>query len=74
NCKFNYQVQLTFNRLFTFFKANSPSFLIQAIALRILVHWIGIPEQVALILTLGITIPLSFILITKGMTKDSQAK
>ena len=70
NCTLNYKVKMTFKTAITFIGANIPSFVIQAIALQVLVAGLGIHEKIALLLTLTITVPTSFILVTKGMIQN----
>ena len=69
NAKWNYQVSLSVQKGFTFLMANLPSFFLQAILLSLLVQVFKVREEIALLCTLFFTIPLSFILITRGMLK-----
>ena len=52
-----------------FILANLPSLILQGVVLHGLVHGMGAEEKIALVLTLGMTVPLSFMLVSSGMLK-----
>lgn len=70
NATWNYQVPLTIRRGLSFLGATIPSFLLQRGMLKVLVQSMGVSEYLAMFLTLGVTIPLSFLLTTISLLKQ----
>lgn len=70
NSRWNYRAELSLRSAYLFLIANLPSWGIQAISLWIWVRGIGVSEQWALLLTLMVTVPVSFICVTNNMLKS----
>lgn len=74
NSQWNYQVELSLRSAYLFLMANLPSWGIQSISLWVLVQRIDVPEQLALLLTLMVTVPVSFICVTFNMLRQHKNK
>ncbi len=73
NSKITYGVPLSLKQLMSFLMANLPAYLIQLIALIIMVERLQVPKSIALFFTLFITIPLTFILVSLSMVKSKES-
>lgn len=74
NSQWNYQVELNLRSAYLFLMANLPSWGIQAVSLWIWVQAAGVSEEWALLLTLMMTVPVSFICVTINMLKSKKKK
>ena len=69
NSRYNYHVPLSLKKFLRFSLANLPAWILQFVSLHIIVDLFQVPEKLALLSTLLVTIPLSFILITFSLKK-----
>ncbi|MGL4336607.1 MAG: GtrA family protein [Turicibacter sp.] len=69
NSTYNYKVKMTWRLFYDFVLANIPACVLQFVILNLLVGYLNINESIGLMVTLVITVPLSFILISMSMLK-----
>ena len=70
NSKFTYKIPLSLGQFFSFLLANLPAYFIQFLVLIIFVEGLDFSKTISLFLTLFITIPLTFILVSLNMVKS----
>lgn len=73
NSTLNYGVSMSWQLFKQFIFANIPAYLIQFFVLTVLVGGLGWHQKISLFLTLFLTIPLSFTLVSLGMFKKKKA-